>query len=213
MNPVYDVDGIQIYHADCAAVLPSIDPSTVDLLLTDPPYGIDLDTDYAGRMHMSGIPAFDYRPIVNDDVPFNPANLLPFGRCVIFGANYFTDTLPIGSWIVWRKRGIAPILSDCEMAWHNAGGKRVSFFESAHKATKAKDGNLHPTQKPVALMRWIVEQWSEPGDLILDPYMGSGPIARACADLGRRYIGIEIVEEYVGAAINRLGQTAFDLNQ
>ena len=60
-------------------------------------------------------------------------------------------------------------------------------------------------------MRWIVDKWTEPGDLVFDPYMGSGPIARACLDLGRRYVGIEIVEEYCQTAVNRLGQLALAL--
>jgi DNA modification methylase len=65
---------------------------------------------------------------------------------------------------------------------------------------------LHPTLKPVSLMRWIVDRWTQPGDLVLDPYMGSGPVAQACHDLGRRYIGVEIVEDYCRVAANRLAQ-------
>ena len=56
-------------------------------------------------------------------------------------------------------------------------------------------------------MRWIVENWTEPGDLVFDPYMGSGPVAKACQELGRRYIGVEIVEEYCQAAVGRLAQS------
>ena len=209
MKPVYDVDGITIYHADCADVLPGIDPSTVGLLLTDPPYGIDLNTDYA---RAGGV---TYPQIVGDSEPFNPSALLTFGRVVLFGANRYTEWLPNGEWIIWRKRGAAYFMAAAELAWHNCDGHRgrVDYFETTYAAARSEDGHLHPAQKPVALMRWILEKWTEPGDLILDPYMGSGPVARACADLGRRYIGIEIVEEYVEAAINRLGQTAFDLNQ
>jgi len=209
--PYYDQDGITIYRADCADVLPGIDPASVDLLLTDPPYGIGMDTNYANRMHLSGIPRWVDSPVVNDDVPFDPAGLLGFGRCLVFGANYFTDKLPVGSWLVWRKRGMSPVLSDAELAWHNLGGKRVTYFESAHVNTKARDGNLHPTQKPVSLMRWILDKWTEPGDVVLDPYMGSGPVARACLDLGRRYIGVEIEEQYCEAAVNRLGQLSLAL--
>ncbi len=71
---------------------------------------------------------------------------------------------------------------------------------------------VHPTQKPVALMRWIIDKWTKPGDLVFDPYMGSGPVARACLDLGRRYIGVEIVEEYCQAAVDRVGQLALPLD-
>ena len=65
---------------------------------------------------------------------------------------------------------------------------------------------LHPTQKPVALMRWILGRASEPGDLILDPYMGSGPVAKACKEMGRRYIGVEMMEHYCQRAVKRLAQ-------
>jgi site-specific DNA-methyltransferase (adenine-specific) len=66
--------------------------------------------------------------------------------------------------------------------------------------------HVHPTQKPVALFRWCLDRPTLPGDLILDPYMGSGPIARACHEMGRRYIGIEIEERYCEIAAKRLAQ-------
>lgn len=201
-------DLVTIYHADCADILPTIDPADVALVLTDPPYGIDLDTDYAGRMHRSGSSRWDER-VANDADPFDPRHLIAtFDRLVLFGANYYVDTLPLGSWIVWHKRDVAPVLSDCEMAWHNCGGKRVSYFGPFISRDRPR---IHPTQKPVDLMRWIVGAFTDPGDLVLDPYMGSGPVARACADLGRRYIGIELVEDYCAAAVGRLGQQALDL--
>ena len=210
MVPYFDRDGIVIYHGDCRDVLPSIDPDSVDLLLTDPPYGINVDTDYSGRMHRTDKSKTWDRRVGGDDAPFNPSLLDVFPRRILWGANYYSDVLPLGSWVVWRKRGVSPVLSECEMAWHNLGGKRVSFFESAHVNTTAKDGKLHPTQKPAALMRWIVDRWTEPGDLVLDPYMGSGPVAQACHELGRRYIGIELVEDYCKVAVSRLSQQTFD---
>lgn len=212
MTPYYSDDLVTIYHGDCRDVLPSIDPAMVDLLLTDPPYGINLDTDYAGRMHLSDKSTTWDRCVGGDDAPFDPSLLDRFPRRMLWGANYYVDALPIGCWVVWRKRGVSPVLSDCEMAWHNLGGKRVSYFESAHVNTTARDGKLHPTQKPVSLMRWIIDRWTEPGALILDPYMGSGPIAQACHELDRRYIGIEIIEDYCRIAVSRLRQQTLDLN-
>ena len=202
-TPYYDRDGITVYHADCRDVLPNIDPASVALLLTDPPYGIDLDTDYAARMHRSGAPRWPDR-VANDAELFDPAPLLrDYRRLLLFGANYYADRLPLGSWVVWHKFDVAPILSDCELAWHNLGGKRVSYFAHAISQDRTR---MHPTQKPVALMQWALDRWTKPGDLILDPYMGSGPIARAAQLLGRRYIGIELVEDYCKAAVNRLAQ-------
>ena len=212
MNPVYDVDGIQIWHADCADVLPSIDPATVGLLLTDPPYGI-------GYTSWTGI------KVTGDNEPFDPTHLLEYGKAVIWGGNYFAHQLGRGGWFIWSKRQDNKSLnqyngasSTAEVAWTNLH-ERVyvyNFFWGGGpflRGPEERGNTMHPTLKPVALMRWIVEQWTEPGDLVLDPYMGSGPVARACADLGRRYIGIEIVEEYVDAAIGRLGQLTLDVNR
>jgi len=112
---------------------------------------------------------------------------------------------------------VSTFMSDAELAWHNLGcGVDVyhHLWLGVHRDSEAGQKGLrgvHPTQTPVALIRWIIDKWTDPDDLIFDPYMGSGPVARACADLGRRYIGVEIVEEYVNAAINRMGQMAMVL--
>ena len=209
MNPVYDVDGIQIWHADCADVLPSIEPKSVALLLTDPPYGMNYESS----------DLWERRGVEGDDEPFDPRPLLTYGRCVIFGAEHFAARLPVSKgWIVWEKRNDSDSTDSglkvpyCELAWTNVNGRHRAFNE-LWAGPLRRERFLHPTQKSVNLMRWIVEQWTEPGDLVLDPYMGSGPVARACADLGRRYVGIEIVEEYVDAAIGRLGQLTLNINR
>lgn len=223
MIPVYDVDGITIWHADCNDVLPTIDPADVGLLLTDPPYGIALNADYRDRHGVPKVSARNvtHNPVIGDDKPFDPAALFAFGRILTFGANYYRDALPpnAGGWLVWDKMcrndvNKWPQKSDGELAWSNAfrGVKIYRHAWNGFGRSSENSYHVHPTQKPVVLMKWILEKWTEPGDLILDPYMGSGPIARACADLGRRYVGIEIVEEYVETAIGRLGQTVLDLN-
>jgi site-specific DNA-methyltransferase (adenine-specific) len=86
----YDRDGITIYHGDCLDVLPSVDPDDVDLLLTDPPYGIDLDTDYSGLngSHRT------YERVEGDDASFDPEPLLAYDRCVLWGANHYASRLP-----------------------------------------------------------------------------------------------------------------------
>ena len=209
MTPYYDRDGITIWHADCRDVLPDIDPATVGLLLTDPPYGINANLDYArftsGKTYTT--------PIEGDLVAFDPSHLMGYERVCLFGANHFAPSLPHGGrWIVWRKRGASPLLAAAELAWHNLGGRSVDYFESTVKGMKVREGAVHPTQKPVALMRWIIDRWTKPGDLVLDPYMGSGPVAQACHELGRRYIGIELVEDYCKVAVSRLAQQTLDLD-
>lgn len=208
--PIYDRDGITIYNADCRDVLPHIDPSSVGLLLTDPPYGIAYEGvstgGYAAVSKSAG------RVVAGDDREFDPAHLLPFPKLVLFGANHYAHRLPPGGWIVWDKTGgdkARSFMGDAELAWTNTG-RTISVYHylwlGAFRDGEKHTHGLHPTQKPVALMAWILEKWTKPGDLILDPYMGSGPIAAAAYQLGRRYIGIELVPEYCQVAINRLAQ-------
>ncbi len=213
----YDQDGITIYYADNADV-EWPEPSAVGLLLTDPPYGIDLDTNYnGGRLHDTG---YSYGSVVNDAEVFDPTPLLHYGRSVLWGANNYAAELPAGgTWLVWDKvtrNDVATRGADGELAWCSGVATSGMVFVYRHMWKGAfRDSErgrlLHPTQKPVSLMRWIVDKWTNPGDLVFDPYMGSGPVARACLDLGRRYVGIEIVEEYCQAAVDRVGQLALAL--
>ena len=221
MTPYYvDADaGITIYHARCEDVLPSIDPADVGLLLTDPPYGIGyvVARQLVGvgnrRVWMGG-----GDPVIGDDAPFDPTPLMVFPRVVLWGANNYADRLPSSAgWIVWDKtgggRGPNNTFADVELAWSNVVSSPVIFrhlWKGLVRDSEAGQKVKHPTQKPVTLMRWIIDRWTEPGDLVLDPYMGSGPVARACADLGRRYIGIELVEEYCAVAVSRLSQQTLD---
>ena len=210
MVPYYDRDGIVIYHGDCRDVLPYIDPASVDLLLTDPPYGIGMETDFGRATKFSGGAGRSYVSVHGDNTRYDPALLLNFPRMVLFGANHYCQLVPVGGrWLLWLKRD--GVLSAGEMAWHNLSGRPVEVFEYSIKRTKVTDGVLHPTQKPAALMRWIVDKWTKPGDLVLDPYMGSGPVAQACHELGRRYIGIELVEDYCAIAVKRLAQQTLAL--
>ena len=213
MNPYYADDLVTIYNARCEDVLPGIDPATVDLLLTDPPYGMALNADYASR---TGGKRADLRKlhanVEGDDKPFDPAPLLAYRRSVLFGANWYADRLPpSGSWLVWNRRSHSHA-ADAELAWTNLGGTVRMFTHAWDGFARSSENSyhVHPTQKPTALMRWIVDRWTEPGDLVLDPYMGSGPVAQACHELGRRYIGIELVEDYCRIAVSRLSQQTFD---
>ena len=214
MTPYYDRDGVTIYHADCRDILPSIDPASVDLLLTDPPYGIGLSTTYKsnGRGRSNGRHAWvarDHAPVAGDDEPFDPLHLNGYKRRVLFGANNYAHLLPASqSWLVWDRVSDGDDSADAELAWTNLGGtvRIYRHMWTGYRRQSEIGVHIHPTQKPVALMAWILNRWTKPGDLILDPYMGSGPVARAAQLLGRRYIGIELVEDYCKAAVNRLAQ-------
>ena len=212
MTPYYDRDGITIWHADCRDVLPSIDPASVDLQHTDPPYGINLTYGGIGETTKVNV------QVAGDDAPFDPEPLLAFPRVVMFGANHYAHRLPhTFGWLVWDKvcnNGVGSVLSDGELAWTNVSDRLRIFrhmWNGAYRQTE-RGYSVHPTQKPVALMRWIIDRWTKPGDLVLDPYMGSGPVAQACHELGRRYIGIELVEDYCKVAVIRLAQQTLDLD-
>ena len=128
---------------------------------------------------------------------------------MLFGGNYFADRLPTASgWIVWDKMRPEDLdQATAELAWTNfVKGVRVFRF-LWNGMIRASDEMLqHPTQKPVALMTWILSlRWTPPGT-VLDPFMGSGTTLVAAKQLGRRAIGIEIEEKYCEIAIERLRQ-------
>lgn len=217
MKPYYEADGIVIFHGDCREILPEL-REIPSLVLTDPPYGMDLDTDNSGTGDSKRAPgrAWESR-VTGDDAPFDPAHLLVFPRLILWGANHYASRLPESNgWFVWNKRGdgrpSGMHFGDCELAWSNVGQGIRMFSNVWHGAPRWRaEAVLHPTQKPVVLMSWLLQQFTEPGDLVLDPYMGSGPVARACLDLDRRYVGIEIEERYCEIAAQRLGQMVLDV--
>lgn len=204
-DPYYCDDYACIYHGDCREILPLL--PKVDLVLTDPPYGINYDASHA--KYKNGI-ARD--AIQNDDGPFDASHLPPLGRCFIWGGNCFFSSLPPSTaWAVWVKiaRNDADIRqSDCEMAWTNCLGRSRVFnhlWIGAYKQSESGCRAQHPTQKPIQLMEWCINI-APPASTILDPYMGSGTTLVAAKNLGRRAIGIEIEQKYVDIAIKRLQQ-------
>jgi len=219
MTPYYDEDGITIYHGDCRDAIVQLE---FDAVVTDPPYGIDLDTDYSS---LSGTAEFNavkghYRGkvharVAGDDAPFDPMTLIDMGRpCALFGVNHYSSRLPDGgSWHVWDKRdGLGSnMLADFEIWWtsYPSGPSRIFRHKwlGYMRASEVGD-HFHPTQKPTALMRAIINK--APSGVILDPFMGSGTTLRAAKDLGRKAIGIEIEERYCEIAAKRLGQEVLD---
>ena len=219
MKPYYQDASVTIYHGDCREVLPTL--GAVDLVLTDPPYGIALNTDNSrfsggtrGNMAKRGNGAGTGagRPIIGDGKPFDPSFLLAIGKHqIIWGWNCFAYKLPRGTCLVWVKRNDAAFgsfLSDAEVAWMSKGhGVYCRRDLSNNTITRVR---AHPTQKPVALMAWCMGFFPDAG-VIADPFMGSGTTLRAAKDLGRRAIGIEIDERYCETAARRCSQETLDL--
>lgn len=219
MQPYYhdDAAGITIYHGDCRDVLPTV--PACDVVITDPPYGIALDTNnrrFSGgtQGHRCGRSLGVGRgvPIINDDRPFDPTFLLSYGKHqIIWGWNNFPDRLPRGACLVWLKRydeAFGTFLSDAETAWMSKGQGVYCRRDLSNNAVSRE--RQHPTQKPVSLMRWCMGFFPS-AETILDPFMGSGTTLVAAKHLGRRCIGIEIEERYCEIAALRLSQEVMAL--
>ena len=194
-----------IYCADWRDVeLPA-----VDVVITDPPYGIGLPCNYQerGRGNLAG--SFDYPDVYGDKESFDPAPLLKIGSGrLFFGANYFANKLPPTSgWIVWDKERPDDLdQATCELAWTDfvKGVRRFRYLWNGMMRAGERQENYHPTQKPVALMEWILAgKWTPPGT-VFDPYMGSGSTGVAAVRQGRRFIGVEIEPRYFDIACQRI---------
>jgi len=215
MTPYYEDDAVTIFNADCRDVLPDLEIS--DLLLTDPPYGIG---EAAGRNKSRGPLAIskDFGTASWDNEIIDHG-LMGFVRTsavhqIIFGGNYY-DLPPTSCWLVWDKENGATDFADCELAWTNMRKAtrliRWRWQGMLQADMKDKDYRWHPTQKPLAVMRWCIIQAPETVETVLDPFMGSGTTLRAAKDLGRKAIGIETEERYCEIAANRMAQSVMAL--
>ena len=214
MKPYYEDGQITIYHGDCREILPTLEP--VDLVLTDPPYGIGYIGGQGGNLIHSK-KRRKHETVRGDDEPFDISPLLPFGRLALFGGHRYYDRLPAGgTFHVWDKRGpYKPVhTSDFDtiwVNWHMVGRRFSHFWRGLCRESEANQRIEHPTQKPLAVVNWLLTEIIPDAQVILDPFMGSGTTLRAAKDLGRKAIGIEIEERYCEVAIKRLAQEVLPL--
>ena len=209
--PYYSHGGITIYHADCRDILPALVESRgkFDLLLTDPPYGIASIWSKGGARHGWGKAhaqidernAWDISPPTRETLD---AQRKSTAAQVYWGGNYF-ELPPSRGWLVWNKPERNFSLAEAELAWTS-----LDMVIRVLDCVRSEPGRTHPTQKPMRLMRWCLSFLPE-AKTVLDPYMGSGPVARACKDAGLQYVGIEIVEKYCEIAVKRLAQEVLAL--
>lgn len=195
MKPYYSEAGIQIFHGDCREVLAQL--GAFDLMVTDPPYGIDA----CGMTLGKGKKDF-HRGDWDRDRPEISAILSASTLACIWGGNYFSDVLPPSNdWLVWHKVNDGRSFSECELAWTNYG--KNTRHLSYHWSGEVK---VHPTQKPMPVMRWCIA--IAPGDVrtVVDPFMGSGTTLEAAKNMGLQAIGIEIEEKYCEIAARHLSQ-------
>lgn len=192
-----------LYLGDCLEILPTL--PKVDAVITDPPYGIG----WKPRVTHQDQPWVD-------NVLFDMAVFLGVGKYHLFwGGQYFADRLPAHEgWLTWVKRPI-----DCdfskdnrsyattELAWRDWGKARfiAHVWDGGMRAGEPENRTFcHPSQKPVEVMRWCLDQLPADAVSVLDPFMGSGTTGVACANLGRSFIGIEIEPKYFDIACQRI---------
>jgi site-specific DNA-methyltransferase (adenine-specific) len=191
-----DCGRVTLYNADCRDVLPTLGP--VDAVITDPPYGISYASK-SGHVKEKGLQGdWDDKP-VTDAVMTLPA-LAPL--CVIWGGNYYPLPCTRG-WLMWRKPDAPPSMAHGELAWTNVD-QNLRVIDWSISATNPERVG-HPTQKPVRVMSWSMEQVGVPeGATVLDPFMGSASTGIACIRTGRRFVGIEKDPTHYATALARI---------
>lgn len=197
-----------LYLGDCRDILPTL--PKVDAVVTDPPYGINYKRGAGGGRGKASSNSFsrNLEPVFGDDKPFDPEPLLGFPEVILWGANHYSARLPHGRWLAWDK--LAGQLefddfSDVEFAWMKGRGKDRIFshlWKGICQASEKGERRDHPTQKPVALMKWCVGLTS--GDMLVDPFMGSGTTGVAAVQMGRSFIGVEIDPRHFEIACRRI---------
>jgi DNA modification methylase len=200
-----------LYLGDSAAILPYLE--AIDAVVTDPPYGIGADKTMhkqSGTQYGKAAAAKrEYRETDWDTKPI-PVDFMDSVRnvakwCIIFGGNYYS--FPASScWLVWDKENGDNGFADCELAWTNLpkAVRRIKHMWNGMLRKGGEEREGHPTQKPVGVMQWAIGHLPEPNTTILDPFMGSGTTGIACIKLGKKFVGIEVDEQYFNLACERI---------
>ena len=205
----------KIINADCMDILKQLPDKCIDIVLTDPPYGIGYNNKKQRRKSTR-----NFKDIENDNMELDYCWLIKqleriSNTVIVFGANCFFTTGCFnhnkGRWIVWDKR-TTPLADNLlgnpfELAWTNKTSGYEKIYRVMHGGVINADGanqpRIHPTQKPVILFEKIIQDYSNENDLVLDCFSGSGTTAIACHRLKRRFICIEKDKEYFEASVKR----------
>jgi len=205
---------INLHNQDCMIALKNMKENQYDLAIVDPPYGIDFAKTYTNRTKKDRLGQRHTSKDWDSNIPSDEFFDLLFKvskNQIIWGGNYFPSIWQRGGKgiIFWFKGNPVSNFSDGELAW-------TSFDKVARQFDYRYYGNLqgskmaalkiHPTQKPVELYEWLLMNYAEPGNTILDTHLGSGSIAIACHNLGFSLDGYEVDEDYYLKAKKRLDQ-------
>ncbi|MBZ4402432.1 DNA methyltransferase [Myxococcus sp. AS-1-15] len=228
MKPYYENDTLTLYHADCRDLLLDLPSHSVDLLLTDPPYGMAWASKSKGAAPIRADGARQGMRVFRQALTAASSVLAEDSHAFVFchWASWpdFHDAMAPhmgmkGALIWWKNRGgtgdcegsFAP---DYEVVLHGAGPKRRPLLGKRHGAVLpsfppvAPKRRTHPTEKPIELMVFLVARGCPEDGLVLDPFAGSGATLLAAQQLGRRAVGVELEERYCEAAAQRLEAAA-----
>jgi len=196
---------IEMLNMDCMEFMKNTPDKAFSLSIVDPPYGVGCGI---GERSFNAGYKMPYNGKTWDATRPPPAYFEELMRVsknqIIWGGNYFADLLPATKcWIFWDKLKAVDNYADGELAW-------TSFDKNLKKFVYMLNGNvgreaytIHPTQKPVALYKWLLSRYAKPGDRILDTHGGSGSICIACHDLGYDLTWMELDADYYKAACER----------
>lgn len=234
-------DNIKLYNGDCNDIFKEIENDSISALITDPPYNISRDNNFK-TMGRAGIDFGEWDKDFDLTSWINQASIKikKGGNIVIFNdwknMSYITKSLEengfeVKDLIRWKKTNAMPrnrdrrFITDYEVAvWAVKKGGKWTFNRLSEtyeipeviggltpKSEKLNGG--HPTQKPIYVMEWLIKRLSDEGDVILDPFMGSGSTGVACINTNRKFIGIELDENYFNIAQERIENTYNNLKE
>ena len=214
----YHSGKIHLYNGDCMDLLKQTPDKYYDLAIVDPPYGIGASSKNFIRqgkqtgksLAVSGTKytAKDWDNCVPDKIYFDELRRVSKNQ-IVWGGNYFASSLPNSScWLIWDKVTGDNLYADAELAWTSfdkAVRKFTWMWKGMFQQNMAnKEDRIHPTQKPVALYKWLLQNYAKEGDTILDTHFGSLSIGIACHDMGFELTAIELDEDYYEAGKKRL---------
>ena len=213
---------IELLHIDCMSYMATLPDKAFELAIVDPPYGIGED---GAKNHTRGSNA---KPILytakkwdRSHAPkdyFNELNRISKNQ-IVWGANHFIENIPHANSIcsfLWNKMDSENYFSSCELAYtfFKKGLRKFKFLWSGYWQgdMKNKETRIHPTQKPVALYKWLLDKYAKPGDRILDTHGGSRSLAIACHQMGFDHVSCELDKDYHEASVKRFKEQTKQLS-